>query len=238
MKQIYKTLEMLLNLVIMTAMCSCTKGNNDSGEGNNGGSNSGEIPVENYEYIDLGLPSGTLWATCNVGANSPEEKGDFFAWGETKTKNEFDWNNYKFGINPISKYNEQDNLSTLQMEDDAATVNWGNDWCTPSPDQWEELIRYTTGWDERHGQGVLLTASNGQSMFLPFTGVRTCAYMTCSLYPYTYRTHYSGYQSFLCYGEYAWHYIIWFDHHWELYDWGAEEYSRCKGRCVRPVRSK
>ena len=57
-------------------------------------------PVVNYdhEYVDLGLPSGTLWATCNVGASSPEDVGDYFAWGENATKDIYDWKQYKFGI--------------------------------------------------------------------------------------------------------------------------------------------
>ena len=51
---------------------------------------------DNHEYVDLGLPSGTLWATCNVGANSPEEYGDYFAWGETTPKDVYDWSTYKW----------------------------------------------------------------------------------------------------------------------------------------------
>ena len=54
-----------------------------------------EIP-DNHEYVDLGLPSGTLWATCNVGANSPEEYGDYFAWGETEPKDIYEWTTYKW----------------------------------------------------------------------------------------------------------------------------------------------
>lgn len=80
---------------------------------------------DGHEYVDLGLPSGTLWATCNVGANRPEEVGDYFAWGETATKDIYDWKHYKFGIlctnvykltkycnNPTCGYNGYvDNLS-------------------------------------------------------------------------------------------------------------------------------
>ena len=94
-----------------------------------------------YEWVDLGLPSGTLWATCNVGANSPEEYGDYFAWGETQTKNVYNWGVYRLcggSQNTMKKYCTNssygmvDNLTALESEDDAATVNWGSEWQTPT----------------------------------------------------------------------------------------------------------
>lgn len=98
-----------------------------------------------YDYVDLGLPSGTLWATCNVGTNSPEELGDYYAWGEITPKQEYTWNNYKFGTeNNITKYNETDQIYNLKLEDDVANVVMGGGWQIPSFHQWEELFRYTT----------------------------------------------------------------------------------------------
>ena len=101
---------------------------------------------DNHEYVDLGLPSGTLWATCNVGASKPEEYGDYFAWGETKTKETYQGENYKWVNGDLftkyctnSLYGNVDNLLELLPEDDAATANWGNNWCTPSKDQFDEL---------------------------------------------------------------------------------------------------
>ena len=71
-------------------------------------SKGGVVRKENYvEYVDLGLPSGTLWATCNLGASSPEEYGDYYAWGETEQKDYYDWDTYKFG--------EEFNLSEEQL---------------------------------------------------------------------------------------------------------------------------
>ena len=137
-----------------------------------------------HEYVDLGLPSGTLWATCNVGANAPEEYGDYFAWGETITKITYDWSNYKYcngDYNKLTKYCTQsdcgynefvDNLSTLLPEDDAATANWGDGWSMPTETQWEELYQNTTqSWITQNGvNGRLFSASNGCVLFLPAAG--------------------------------------------------------------------
>ncbi len=124
---------------------------------------------EEHEYVDLGLPSGTLWATCNIGASSPEEYGDYFAWGETTPKKsngtwgDYSWGTYKW-MNPgmadwtqINKYTFADNQTeacwydsngtfigdgqtVLLSEDDAATANWGSEWQMPSVEQMKELI--------------------------------------------------------------------------------------------------
>ena len=137
-----------------------------------------------FDYIDLGLPSGTLWATCNVGATTPEEYGDYFAWGETQPKAEYEWSTYlychgtnttltKYCSNAIYGYNGfHDNLTVLQAEDDAATVNWGVDWRTPTSGEWQELYTHTTHvWTMQNGvYGRLFTASNGNSIFLPAAG--------------------------------------------------------------------
>lgn len=149
----------------------------------------GEDPgnaVENHEYVDLGLPSGTLWATCNVGANTPEAFGDYFAWGETVAKEIYDWKSYKYGDFDIEHYaltkyctdsvygrdGFVDNLICLEPDDDAAAANWGADWRMPTREEWEELLQYTTpirtslnGVD-----GWRFTAENGNSIFLPAAG--------------------------------------------------------------------
>ena len=140
-----------------------------------------------HEWVDLGLPSGTLWATCNIGANSPEEYGDYFAWGETETKENYDWSTYKYcngSQYTLTKYCSQsdfgynsftDNITELLPEDDAATENWGNEWQMPSFAQFEELISSnytTTTWTYTpHGYGRKITSrSNGKSIFLPAAG--------------------------------------------------------------------
>ena len=143
--------------------------------------------LNGHAYVDLGLPSGTLWATCNVGADTPEGYGDYFAWGETQTKSTFNWCTYryckgnydhkltKYCSNIRNGYNGfTDNLTVLQPNDDAATVNWGSDWCMPTRAQWEELYQNTTHtWKMQNGvYGILFTASYGASLFLPTAGYR------------------------------------------------------------------
>ena len=140
-----------------------------------------------HEYVDLGLPSGTLWATCNVGAKAPRDYGDYFAWGETSAKTNYDLGIYKYyeiwdgdssGLtkycnNPYRGYNGfTDDLTVLQPEDDAATANWGSGWCMPTIEQWEELMDNTiTAWIVTNEvSGRLFTASNGNSVFLPAAG--------------------------------------------------------------------
>ncbi|MCQ2319676.1 MAG: hypothetical protein MJZ90_12290 [Bacteroidales bacterium] len=102
-----------------------------------------------HEYVDLGLPSGLLWATCNVGADSPEDYGDYFAWGETETKSDYDWDTYKWcngSYNTLTKYNTKssygtvDNKTTLELSDDAARANWGGSWRMPTEAEFQELI--------------------------------------------------------------------------------------------------
>ena len=138
-------------------------------------------------YVDLGLPSGLLWATCNVGADSPEEYGDYFAWGETQPKDTYDWSNYQYcngSDNTLTKYcNDSDygysgftdNLTTLLPEDDVATANWGSEWRMPTKEEWQELYQNTTHtWTTQDGvNGRLFTASNGNSIFLPAAGYRS-----------------------------------------------------------------
>ena len=138
-----------------------------------------------HDYVDLGLPSGTLWATCNIGASKPEEYGDYFAWGETQPKSTYNRSTYKFCNGEIekltkycsdSKYGNNgftDNMVLLQPCDDAATVNWGNGWQIPSKEQWEELKQHTKNkWTTQKGvKGYLFTAGNGGKLFLPAAGM-------------------------------------------------------------------
>ena len=151
---------------------------------------------DNHVYVDLGQPSGTLWATCNVGANSPEEFGDYFAWGETAPKDCYDWKSYKWGdweVDTISEnyyqvdetwykyydknwtddgFVEGDGKTELDPEDDAAYVNWGSKWRTPTLEQFQELVEYCDWqWAKLKGvNGRLVTGPNGKSIFLPASG--------------------------------------------------------------------
>ena len=135
-------------------------------------------------WVDLGLPSGTLWATCNIGATTPEEYGDYFAWGETETKEIYDWSTYKYCNGSgfaLTKYccNDSygndgfvDSLCYLEYSDDVAKVNLGVGWRMPTAAEQFELednCRWT--WTEQNGvAGYLATGPNGNNIFLPAAG--------------------------------------------------------------------
>ena len=143
----------------------------------------------NVEYVDLALPSGTLWASMNVGANAPEEYGDYFAWGEISPKTVYDWATYKYSDgtgSKLTKYCLQtscgfngftDSRTELLPEDDAASYNWDENWQMPSYVQCRELCNssYTTT-EPKTVNGVdgveIKSKFNGKSIFLPVAGCR------------------------------------------------------------------
>ncbi len=142
-------------------------------------------PDENHPHmIDLGLPSGTKWACCNVGAFKPENYGDIFAWGETSTKSSYQWANYHWFNNEgrrskITKYctkssfGSKDKITQLELNDDAAHVNMGGSWRMPTEMECRELNDGTnSSWTTINGiNGRLFTSkSNGLSIFLPAEG--------------------------------------------------------------------
>ena len=120
-----------------------------------------------HMYVDLGLPSGTLWSVCNMGADKPEEFGSYYAWGETSTKSSYNWNTYSIGT-------ELDSLPVLDDAHDAAAANWGYGWRMPSREDFDEIVTYCTkAWTTRNNvYGYLITGPNGNSMFLPASGGR------------------------------------------------------------------
>ena len=131
--------------------------------------------------VDLGL--SVKWATCNIGASSPEEYGDYYAWGETETKENYDWSTYKWcngSSNTLTKYNTDssygtvDNKTILEPEDDVAHVKLGGSWRMPTDAEWTELRENCTWtWTTQNGvNGYIVTASNGNSIFLPAAGDR------------------------------------------------------------------
>ena len=142
--------------------------------------------LNGYDWVDLGLPSGTRWATCNVGASTPEGYGDYFAWGETTAKTSYNWSTYRYcnGSNTtLTKYCNNssygnngftDNRTTLEASDDAATANWGSGWRMPTYDELNELKNNcTVTWTTQNGvNGRLFTGPNGNSIFLPAAGDR------------------------------------------------------------------
>ena len=151
------------------------------------------IFLKGHEYVDLGLPSGTLWATMNVGAEKETDYGLYFAWGDTQGytasqvgsgegKKAFSWADYKF--NPsgdgstMSKYNSTDVKTVLDLEDDAVHVNWGGQWHMPTEAQCQELFdntyvtnEWVTDYNGSGVKGYLFTSvSNGNTLFLPAAG--------------------------------------------------------------------
>ena len=150
-----------------------------SGGGTTGGG-TGTEKIVPKDFVDLGLPSGLLWAKCNIGAATENETGGYFSWGETAPKTKFGYGKYKFwNGSTFTKYNWSDNLMELQPEDDAATVILGP-WChTPTKAEWEELIEKCTweatkvtmpGTTEPVVAYWKVTGPNGNHIILPSTG--------------------------------------------------------------------
>ena len=193
------------HLKLFAALCctamlfaACDKSNEPKNDSNDNSNITPSNPDEEvtgdtengHNYVDLGLPSGLKWATCNVGATAPEEYGDYFAWGETTaSKDNYIWRTYKWCIGDndnLTKYCNDanygnngftDGKTTLDPEDDAA-VNWGGRWRMPSDAEWEELITSCTwtlvkGYNgtDKNGYEVKSNA-NGNTIFLPAAGYR------------------------------------------------------------------
>ena len=201
-----------------------------------------QIGVENnHQWVDLGL--SVRWAAMNIGATIPEDKGNYFAWGEIDAKEKYYWGNYKWCMNSehaLTKYNPEpnygcygfsDDKAVLELPDDAASVIWGGAWRIATYEEWNELIEQCT-WKETYQNGVngyLVTSNlNGNSIFLPVTGLYYDAqgnqfyrneghYWSKSLptiYPYPYDAN------SICFGT---DYI------------GARSRDRCCGLPIRPI---
>lgn len=146
------------------------------------GSLSGSGVSKGHEYVDLGL--SVKWSTMNVGATSPEDYGDYFAWGETITKSTYNYSTYKWcngSYNTQTKYctsssfGKVDNKTVLDLSDDAANANWGGGWRMPTKAEQDELLTECTWtWTNQNGiNGHKVTSKvNGNSIFLPAAGYR------------------------------------------------------------------
>lgn len=195
-----------------------------------------------HEYVDLGLASGTLWATTNVGALSPENYGSFFAWGETQTKEVYSGINYKFGkgeeyvvdsllkYNTLLKFGNVDSLMNLLPEDDIATIEWGKTWRTPTISEWAELYEQCS-WIWMEFKGVLgykVVGKNNNWIFLPIGGYRSQNYIYNEIYG-------SYWSATVCNEapEFA-HYMLFYSK--RIYDFYYN--SRYIGMPIRPVISK
>ena len=138
--------------------------------------------TDKVEYVDLGLPSGNLWAKCNLGASAPEAYGDYYAWGEVEPKQEYTNSNhkwYKEGAPSLgfTKYNNEDGKLSLEDEDDAVIQKLGNGWRTPTLADFRELTnqKYTT-IEKTTLNGVagyqITSKKNKKSIFIPFAGFK------------------------------------------------------------------
>jgi len=191
-----------------------------------------------HEYVDLGLPSGLLWATCNVGADSPEDYGDYFAWGETTIKINYDWFTYQWcngSYNTLTKYNTDssygivDNKTVLELSDDAANANWGGDWRMPKYGEMLELKNTCTWtWTALDGKnGYRVTGTNGNSIFIPATGYRD----EVNIYDVDFLGNYWSSSLRTAYSNYARY--LYFNSDEVIMNFG----DRNSGRTVRPVRA-
>lgn len=144
------------------------------GETNPKPSTTNPINVQN-DSVDLGLSSGILWATCNIGASSPSEIGEYFAWGEKETKDAYGWETYELchgSYNSIFKYTEDDRKSILEPHDDVANSELGGEWRIPTKEDMEELVEECEWkWSNQNGRlGWKVIGPNNNYIFLPASG--------------------------------------------------------------------
>ena len=243
-----RTLKAIASVMMMMVFAvGCSKLDEPNNGENNGQQNDSVIDngdtINFHEYVDLGLPSGTLWAACNIGADAPEGFGDYFAWGETVPKDVYDWKSYQYGNCTFDRFEMTkyctdscwglngfvDNLIVLEPADDAATANWGAGWRMATKEEWEELYQKTTWtWTDLNGvKGRLLTGTNGNSIFLPATGFYLDNGVICpNLGIYWSSTLHSHFP------ERGWSYHFDFE---SCHVCGT--YERCRGQVVRAVRA-
>ena len=157
--------KLLMFAAFAVVLCSC-------GSGNSKKNDTLANVHEGHEWVDLGLPSGLKWATCNVGASSPEEYGDYYDWGETTTKSKYTEKNFaSWGESWGESWGDIGGDSSR----DAATANWGGDWRMPTYEEFMELLNNCRWkWTTQNGHnGYKVTSKkNGQSIFLPAAGWR------------------------------------------------------------------
>ncbi|MBQ2969097.1 MAG: Ig-like domain-containing protein [Bacteroidaceae bacterium] len=199
------------------------------------------VNANGHAYVDLGLTSGTLWATMNVGATSPEDYGDYFAWGEVtgydKGKTSFSWSTYKYCNGSSSSmtkyctsssYGTVDNKTELELSDDAARHNWEGSWRMPSKEQFKELYdECTWTWTTQSGVSGYRVSSkkNANSLFLPAAGFRDTSLYYAGSYGYYWSRSLGSGNSSYAYGLYF------------NSSYVSPSYSNIRyyGRSVRPV---
>ena len=175
--------------------------------------------INGHQYVDLGLSSGLKWATCNVGADSPEDYGNYYAWGETETKAEYTEDN-------SDTFGQQLNDISGNAQYDAATANWGGSWRMPTRDEIKELM-YNCSWTPETQNGVdgfKVTGNNGNYIFIPASGYRdgSSSYIYGECYYWSSTPHqYSNDYSYILYSD---------------YEYQSEDMNyRYRGLTIRPV---
>ena len=175
--------------------------------------------INGHQYVDLGLSSGLKWATCNVGADSPEDYGNYYAWGETETKAEYTEDN-------SDTFGQQLNDISGNAQYDAATSNWGGSWRMPTRDEIKELM-YNCSWTPETQNGVdgfKVTGNNGNYIFIPASGYRdgSSSYIYGECYYWSSTPHqYSNDYSYILYSD---------------YEYQSEDMNyRYRGLTIRPV---
>jgi hypothetical protein len=196
--------------------------------------------IDGHKFVDLGLPSGLLWATTNIGAATAADEGDYYAWGETEPKQYFDWDTYEHcnSASSLTKYNASDGLTTLEKDDDAASVLWGSSCRMPTVAEMGELLdprNCTWAWVRRITSSGLpieghrvTSKQNGNSIFIPASG---CYYYGDAYYSSSFGLYWSStlYTDDSDGTIYA--YYLNFDSTVHYQDY----FARCFGRTIRPV---
>lgn len=169
-----KLLRLLAMLLCVFALIACGDDDNNITEGKDG-----VYVINGHKFVDLGLPSGLLWATRNVGAESIYEIGNYYSWGEIEPKNKYTLTTYKwFDGDEFTKYNREDGKRELDAADDVATVKWGKKCRLPKHAEAIELVtkckwERRLSYDNQSINGYLVTGPNGNSIFLPAAGCNT-----------------------------------------------------------------
>ena len=191
-----------------------------------------------HPYVDLGL--SVLWSQYNIGASAIDDIGDYYSWGETTSKTTYTWETYQYGKysdGTLSKYCTDesygvvDNLTELDLSNDAANVSWGDSWKMPSKDNFEEMESNCTVKDERTGL-LKVTGPNGNYIFMPYNPIRDDS----GIYPTSLTS--ATYWSSTLYGSdcrYAYAYYIW-TNPTDPVSWGG--YDRYVGYPIRPIKAK
>lgn len=219
-KVIYKVniMALLVFLPVMLYMCKNSKYSdfiiNDSFEQIDG-------QINGYDYVDLGLPSGLKWATCNVGASSPSEYGNYYAWGEVEPKSSYEWGNN------VTHGKEIGDISG-NPQYDAARANWGGTWRLPTIVEFAELIDNCIWiWTSEDGNyGCKVIGPTGNSIFLPAAGYMYGTSLSSA-------GSYGGYWSSTPYESDTDHaYYFYFSSDTHATGWNGRRYG---GHSVRPV---